>query len=484
MPSPSCGAGRRHPLDPDLRRRRRVPERGEPDARMAACRPPDGGQPLRAAGGDPLPRGPMPEEHGSVLRRWGWFWALAPLGAASVAYVVIVRGFIVGDTVDALAWPLLGILPLFALGIWLLTVSTSRSALYIALDGHRDRSSAAVFDAFVSLEPRRRPRADGSPLFNVIGLTLAAIAAAAFMSMFATFPTGVPERRWQRIAVGFLWVPVAGRRRSRWSSLRSCSPREFDEVGVEGIADPFAMPALGLGGARRGVDRHRLARHLPRVGGADRSCVLRRRCPSGAHPTHDVGRRSRSPSPRPLWQAVPHREPRAGGVSCCSPRYRSWQSTAYSAMEPSTSRRARGRGSSRGPRPLLITVLYGIAVASAGVMLADSPDRRRRRAAHDARRSGPLPLRGWMQLAHPPPRVRRSRPAVRHAQRARRTSRAGGRTGRPAHPPGRRRARRARRVVGAHQVGVEGWRARRVARRRRRRRRGRGGAVGRSRARR
>jgi hypothetical protein len=32
MPSPSCGAGRRHPLDLHVRRRGRAPEHSEPDA--------------------------------------------------------------------------------------------------------------------------------------------------------------------------------------------------------------------------------------------------------------------------------------------------------------------------------------------------------------------------------------------------------------------------------------------------------------------
>jgi signal transduction histidine kinase len=46
------------------------------------------------------------------------------------------------------------------------------------------------------------------PLFNMIGLTADAVATAAFLALFATYPTGTPERTWQRTAVAFVWVPA------------------------------------------------------------------------------------------------------------------------------------------------------------------------------------------------------------------------------------------------------------------------------------
>ena len=328
-----------------------------------------------------------------MLRRWGWFWALAPLGAASVAYVVIVRGFILGDTVDALAWPLLGILPLFALGIWLLTVSTSRSALYIAWTGTAIAVGAA-FDAFVSLNPDvvLEP---WFAAFNVIGLTLAAIAAAAFMSMFATFPTGVPERRWQRIAVGFLWVPVVVAPLSLVVSPIVLTS-EFDEVGVEGIANPFAMPALGW--AAPALEW--IVTDWPGIFLA--LAVLIARAFFG-----DAALRARTRLMTwvvlalalawPLWQAVPHwsLELAVFVLLAAIPVVAVHGILRYGAFDIAPGARARfvSRSSTA-----LITVLYGIAVVSVGVMLADSLTVVGAVLLTTLVAVGLLPLRGWMQL--------------------------------------------------------------------------------------
>ncbi|WP_448003201.1 histidine kinase [Agromyces bauzanensis] len=177
-----------------------------------------------------------------MLRRWGWLAALAPLGAVSVAYVVVVRGFVAGDTAVGLVWPLLGILPLFVFGLWLLSVSTARSALFIAWTATAIAIGAAS-ETFLSVntDVLREP---WFPLFNILGLTTEAIASAAFISMFATFPTGIPERRWQRIAVGFIWVPVVVAPLSLFVTPNVLTPSSSHENRVEDISNPFAVPAL------------------------------------------------------------------------------------------------------------------------------------------------------------------------------------------------------------------------------------------------
>jgi len=141
-----------------------------------------------------------------VLRRWGLLIALAPLGAAALLYVVIIRGFVDSAADHNLAWPLLGVLPTFVFGMWLLTVSTSRSAVFIAAAA----TAMAVGSACETLVLRNPGliQQPWFPFFNMIGLTADAVSTAAFLAMFATYPTGTLERRWQRIAVGLLWVPV------------------------------------------------------------------------------------------------------------------------------------------------------------------------------------------------------------------------------------------------------------------------------------
>lgn len=141
-----------------------------------------------------------------MLRRWGLLATLAPIGAAALLYVVIIRGFVDSSADHALAWPLLGVLPTFVFGMWLLTVSSSRSAVFIAVASTAmavgSASETAVLrNAWWIQEP-------WFPLLNIIGVSADAVSTAAFLTMFATYPTGTLERRWQRIAVVFLWVPV------------------------------------------------------------------------------------------------------------------------------------------------------------------------------------------------------------------------------------------------------------------------------------
>ncbi|HJV98144.1 MAG TPA: histidine kinase [Arthrobacter sp.] len=140
-----------------------------------------------------------------MLQRWGLLAALAPVGVASLIYVVIIRGFVAPDD-HGLSWPLLGVLPTFVFGMWLLTVSSSRAAVFIAAAATAMAVSSA-YETFAVQDPTFIGQ-PWFPLVNLTGLTADAVASAGFVSMFASFPTGVPEYRWQRVAVGLLWVPV------------------------------------------------------------------------------------------------------------------------------------------------------------------------------------------------------------------------------------------------------------------------------------
>ena len=156
-------------------------------------------------------------------------------------YTVVARGFVAGDVGPGLAWPLLGVLPLFVFGMWLLTATTARSALFIAWAATA-MAVGAGFETFLQMNPDviREP---WYPLVNLVGLMAATVASAAFISMFATFPTGIPERRWQRISVGFFWVPVVVAPFSLLVVPHVLTPEVHAEAG-EGIPNPFALPAL------------------------------------------------------------------------------------------------------------------------------------------------------------------------------------------------------------------------------------------------
>jgi signal transduction histidine kinase len=179
----------------------------------------------------------------TVDRRWVCLATLGPIGVACLVYVVVVRGFVdVDDSSDHnLAWPLLGALPLFVFGMWLLTVSASRVAMFVAL-GATAMLAGSAYETVVKTNPEVLA-APWFPLFNVIGLTSDALATSALLVVFATFPDGVPERRWQRIAVVFLWTPLlVGPLTLLTTPHVVMSP--FIGVSGESIPNPYAVPWL------------------------------------------------------------------------------------------------------------------------------------------------------------------------------------------------------------------------------------------------
>jgi len=178
-----------------------------------------------------------------VRVRRAWLLTLGPIGTASLLYVFVTRGFTDPSDVPGagLGWPLLGVLPLFVFGVWLLTVTSSRVAVYVAL-GATGSAVGSAYETYVwtHLEVL------GSSTFallNQVGLTADALAAIGFLLMFATFPDGLLEQRWQRIALRFVWVGVF----IGPATLLTYSQVVLPEyLGIDGppISNPYAVPAL------------------------------------------------------------------------------------------------------------------------------------------------------------------------------------------------------------------------------------------------
>jgi len=189
----------------------------------------------------PLLRTTRQEDDGTVDRRWVCLATLGPIGVGALVYLVVVRGFIGGDVDHGLAWPLLGALPLFVFGMWLLTVSASRIALLVALAATAMLAGSA-YETLIqrNLEILAQP---WFPLFNLVGLTADATATSALLIVFATFPAGLVEKRWQRIAVPFLWAPMLV---GPLTLLTTPHVVMSQYIGISGdaIPNPFAVPWL------------------------------------------------------------------------------------------------------------------------------------------------------------------------------------------------------------------------------------------------
>jgi signal transduction histidine kinase len=176
------------------------------------------------------------------LRR-GWLVTFGAIGTGSIIYVFVVRGILSpGQTAgEGLGWPLFGVLPLYAFGMWLLTATSSRVAFYVALGG----TASAVGSAYETYVWTHLEVLDSGTfaLLNQIGLTADALSAIGFLLMFATFPDGVLERRWQRIAVRFVWIGALIGPATLLTDPHVVLP-EYIGLDNQSIPNPYAVPAL------------------------------------------------------------------------------------------------------------------------------------------------------------------------------------------------------------------------------------------------
>jgi signal transduction histidine kinase len=155
---------------------------------------------------DPVTWPTFGADHGEVVPQKAWFVTLGVLGAGSLVYVFVVRGFVDPDPDPGagLGWPFIGVLPLYALGMWLLTATSSRVALYMAL-GATGALVGSAFETLIRTNPELMAT-PGYPYLNAVGLTADALATVGLVLLIGAFPDGVIERRWQRLALSTVWV--------------------------------------------------------------------------------------------------------------------------------------------------------------------------------------------------------------------------------------------------------------------------------------
>ena len=181
-------------------------------------------------------------------RSWGvavrrvWFVTLGAIGSGALAYVLVVRAFLEPSDVPAagLGWPIIGVLPLFMFGMWLLTATSSHVALYVALAG----TGAAVGSAYETLIRANPELMEGAgfPYLNAVGLTADGVATAGFLLMLGAFPDGVLERRWQRVALSSVWICVLAAPLTLLTMPTVVLPSYLGMTAA--IENPVAVPAF------------------------------------------------------------------------------------------------------------------------------------------------------------------------------------------------------------------------------------------------
>ena len=253
---------------------------------------------------------PHEEDDGTVDRRWVCLATLGPIGVAALVYVVVMRGFIDPD-VDSdhgLAWPLLGALPLFVFGMWLLTVSASRIALLIAL-GSTAMLVGSAYETFVHLNPEILGE-PWFPLVNVLGLTADAVATSTLLDRLRDLPR---RRSGAPVAADRGRLPLDPGARGSAHPPHVTARRDVAVHRHQRRVDP--QPVLRavarVGGPRGALPRRpvvggrRARRHGARV-----PCALRAARGARQHPRHGPGGR-----PRRWWRSCCGRSCRASGAS-------------------------------------------------------------------------------------------------------------------------------------------------------------------------
>lgn len=231
MPAPP-GAG----FDVNRPPAARQTERGQSAPSMAVVRGVGGG-------GNPLPSEAPGVRSWGVLARRAWLVGLGAVGTGSIGYVLVVRGIISpgSEPGEGLGWLLFGVLPIYAFGLWLLTATSSRVAVYVALGG----AGSAVGSAYETYLWTHLDalESSGFALLNQIGLAADAIGAIGFLLMIASFPDGALDRRWQRIAVRFVWLGLLAGPGTLLAYREVVLP-EYIGLDIAPIANPYVVPAL------------------------------------------------------------------------------------------------------------------------------------------------------------------------------------------------------------------------------------------------
>ncbi len=177
-----------------------------------------------------------------MLVRRGWLVTLGVVGTGSLLYVFVVRGFVAPGPLPGagLGWALVGVMPLYAFGLWLLTATSSRVAVYVAL-GATGMALGAGFETFVEQNPEVLTWS-GYPLLNTVGLTADSVSAIGFLLMIATFPDGVLEHTWQRVACRLMWVGALAGPLTLLTTPVVVLPQY---LGVQAsVPNPYAVPAF------------------------------------------------------------------------------------------------------------------------------------------------------------------------------------------------------------------------------------------------
>ena len=139
------------------------------------------------------------------IRRF-WLVTFGAIGSGSIAYVVAVRGFVQPEPQPGggMGWLILGVLPLFVFGMWLLTATASPVAVYVAL-GATASAVGSAYETLLQTHPELT-EVSGYVYLNAVGLTADGLATVGFLLMLGSFPDGVLERRWQRLVLGSVWI--------------------------------------------------------------------------------------------------------------------------------------------------------------------------------------------------------------------------------------------------------------------------------------
>jgi signal transduction histidine kinase len=168
-------------------------------------------------------------------------YALTTVGGLCLVYEVVTAAMSVrGMALSDLVWILI-VVPMYAVGAWLTwRLPTHPQPVRLLVSGTAFVATGAL-GSLVDSQPQMI-NSPWAPVLSALSLEAQAVGSLAVTLLIGSYPDGLVERRWQRLALRCSWVVLIGPPLALLASpLVPVSP--FDTVGLA-ITNPYAVSWL------------------------------------------------------------------------------------------------------------------------------------------------------------------------------------------------------------------------------------------------
>ena len=180
-------------------------------------------------------------------------YALTTVGGLCLVYEVVVEAMSVqGMALSDLVWILI-VVPMYGVGAWLTwRLPTHPQPVRLLVSGTAFVASGAI-GSFIDSQPQMI-NSSWAPVLSALSLEAQAVGSLAVTLLIGSYPDGLVERRWQRLALRGSWVVLIGPPlallaspvvpASPWDTVDLAIPNPYAVSWLAWLAQPAAWLAL------------------------------------------------------------------------------------------------------------------------------------------------------------------------------------------------------------------------------------------------